>query len=240
MHRIALRGMNIGGEVKLARSGEMNAIHYVKNNLISDHPVLFDVGANVGSYTHVLQKHFDANAKIYAFEPSSRTFEKLQNNIGSSENVHLFQHGFGEKKSSLTLYFNPEKSTLASVYNRNLEHFGMALDASEEIHLETIDGFCKEQNIDTIDFLKIDVEGHETSVLNGAEAMLSDKKIQFIQFEFGGCNIDSRTFFQDFFYRLKDHYTLYRIVQDGLYPIPQYTEGKEIFMTTNYLAELKH
>jgi len=69
--------------------------------------------------------------------------------------------------------------------------------------------------------------------------MLHSGSIDFIQFEFGGCNIDSRTYFQDFYYLLKDNYKIYRIVKDGIYPINQYREMYEAFITTNYLAEKK-
>lgn len=66
--------------------------------------------------------------------------------------------------------------------------------------------------------------------------MINDKRIDAIQFEFGGCNIDSRTFFQDFFYLLKDNYKIYRVLKDGLLEMPIYKETYEIFITINYLA----
>ncbi len=69
--------------------------------------------------------------------------------------------------------------------------------------------------------------------------MLNERKIRFIQFEFGGTDIDSRVFFQDFYYLLKDNYSLYRIVKDGLVKIDGYKEKYEIFDTINFLAELK-
>ena len=75
--------------------------------------------------------------------------------------------------------------------------------------------------------------------LNGAAQMINSKQIDVIQFEFGGCNIDSRTYFQDFYYLLKDNYKIYRILKDGLYQINQYKEIYEAFTTTNYLAEKK-
>lgn len=72
--------------------------------------------------------------------------------------------------------------------------------------------------------------------MNGAKQMINDKRIDAIQFEFGGCNIDSRTFFQDFFYLLKDNYKIYRVLKDGLLEMPIYKETYEIFITINYLA----
>lgn len=67
--------------------------------------------------------------------------------------------------------------------------------------------------------------------------MIDSGNIDFIQFEFGGCNIDSRTYFQDFYYFLKDNYDIYRIVKNGLRKIDRYSETCEVFLNSNYIAE---
>jgi len=103
-----------------------------------------------------------------------------------------------------------------------------------------LDNFCEKNHIDFIDMLKMDVEGHEFRVLQGSKRMLENRKINYIQFEFGGSNIDSRTYFKDFYDLLKKDYTIYRVLADGIRPIGQYNEMlHEIFTTINYLAELK-
>jgi hypothetical protein len=83
----------------------------------------------------------------------------------------------------------------------------------------------------------LDIEGHELNALKGAKEMINKNAIDFIQFEFGGCNIDSRTYFQDFFYLLKNKFKIYRILTDGLFEIVEYKETHEVFITVNYLAE---
>jgi len=106
----------------------------------------------------------------------------------------------------------------------------------EQVQVRTIDRFCETEKIQRIDFLKIDVEGHELSVLRGAERMLTSGAISMIQFEFGPANIYSRTYFYDFWSLLSGAYDIYRIVPKGLAPINYYGEHNEIFLTTNYLA----
>ena len=86
-----------------------------------------------------------------------------------------------------------------------------------------------------IDFIKIDTEGNEYEVIKGLGNSI--KLVKVIQFEFGGCNIDSRTYFQDFFYLLKNKFKIYRILTDGLFEIVEYKETHEVFITVNYLAE---
>ena len=85
----------------------------------------------------------------------------------------------------------------------------------------------------------MDVEGHELKILNGAKGMIDSNSIDYIQFEFGGCNIDSRTYFQDFWYLLNDKYKFNRILKDGLFEINSYKEIYECFITTNFLLERK-
>jgi hypothetical protein len=63
--------------------------------------------------------------------------------------------------------------------------------------------------------------------------------VKLFIFEFGGCNIDSRTYFQDFFYLLQDQYDISRIVRDGIYKIEKYKEIYELFRNSNFLAESK-
>jgi hypothetical protein len=102
--------------------------------------------------------------------------------------------------------------------------------------MRTLDEYCRENNVATVDLLKLDVEGHELAVLNGGRELLDRGAIDFIQFEFGGCNIDSRTYFRDFHSLLAPRFHLYRILARGLWPIDRYDESLEAFGTTNYLA----
>ena len=105
--------------------------------------------------------------------------------------------------------------------------------------MESLDNFCAQHDINFIDFLKLDVEGNELKVLQGAEKMVTGKKIKYIQFEFGGTDIDARIYFKDFYTLLSPNYKLYRILKNGIRSINKYKETEEIFTTTNFLAILK-
>jgi FkbM family methyltransferase len=238
LYNISLLGMNYGNVRDFKSSGELHALKYIKDSLNEENALtIFDVGANDGNYSRTLAEFFENKSTIHSFEPSSRTFEVLLKTTSSIANIVPNNFGFGETESSLLLYSDINAPRLASVYKRNLIHFGMSMDRTEEIKITTIENYCNHTKIDHIHFLKLDIEGHELKALHGAKQLLEDGKIDFIQFEFGGCNIDSRTYFQDFYYLLKDKYRIYRILKDGLFEIQNYKESHEIFISINYLAE---
>ncbi|MBY0426393.1 MAG: FkbM family methyltransferase, partial [Cytophagales bacterium] len=216
--------------------------NYIKSKISpSKNPiVLFDVGANIGQYAVELGNIFNGTQYvIHSFEPSQKTFQILLNTISKSQNIIPNNIGLGESEQTLMLFANSDSSQLASVYQRNLDHYSISMSHKEEVKITTVDTYSQTHEINHIHFLKLDIEGHELSAIKGAKTMIENGNIQFIQFEFGGCNIDSRTYFQDFWYLLKDRYHFYRIVKDGLVPITKYNESLEVFKTINFLLELK-
>jgi len=237
LYKFTLIGMNYGNGGGVLESGEINVIRYVKSKCGSN-PIIFDVGANEGQFAHGVLNTLGDNCQLFSFEPSAKTFAGLSKSLQNSQ-VKLHQLGFGFTDESVFLYKNPQNSEMSSVYNRQLEHAGIEMSEKETINIRSIDSFCEEHNINQIDLLKLDIEGHELSALKGASNMIANKKIKFIQFEFGGTNIDSRTYFQDFWYLLNKDYKLYRVLKYGLHPIVDYRETFEIFTTINYLAELR-
>lgn len=239
-HQYSLSGMNIGTGAGFTTSGEKFVLEFIHQELTKNQrnkkPLLFDVGANIGEYTLEANKIFSGNVEIHAFEPSKATFDKLSSNFGNQKNLIGHQLALSDKSGDITLYSDAELSALASLNKRQLQHYDIAFERSERVPVHTLDTFCDEQNIEEIDFLKLDVEGHELSVLHGAKSLLQNKAITYIQFEFGGTNIDSRTFFQDFYYLLKENYSIFRILTDGLQEITVYNERYEIFLASNFLA----
>jgi len=163
----------------------------------------------------------------------------LKSNLSGYENVKIYNLGLGNNNETAILYHNENELGLSSVFNRRLDHFDSKLENKEEVKLERIDSFCQNNNINHIDLLKLDVEGNELNILKGAENLIKSKSIDFIQFEFGPCDIDSRTFFQDFFYLLTPRYKIYRLLKNGLVLIDKYETTLESFLTTNFLAVLK-
>jgi FkbM family methyltransferase len=220
-------GRNFG---MIETSGELRVLDLVKKNFKD--PVIFDGGANVGEYARVA----GAVGTVYAFEPASSPFSTLQKNFEGVPNVKPFQYALSRDSQTMTLKSDQEGSLIASVVNLNYEHYNIAMDREEKVEGITIDAFCKKWEVDRINLLKLDIEGSEYFALLGAKDMIASDKIDLIQFEMGWPNVDSKTFFKDFYLLLKEKYKLYRILSFGLVPIQGYFYEYEIFLGCNYLA----
>lgn len=161
----------------------------------------------------------DISLQIHAFEPGSHSYKILCDAAEKYENVILNNIALGKNSGESTLYYDIEGSWLASLSQRRLDHFGIDFKYSETIKIDTLDNYCLNANIQQIDLLKLDVEGHEMDVLKGAVKMLENRKIKVLSFEFGSCNIDSRTFFQDIFFFLTEYKmsNIFRITPSGYF-----------------------
>lgn len=244
LYLFSVTGLNYGNANRFGfdSTGEKKAVEYIaglsKNNSSF---VFFDVGANGGSYSEMVASVFkNPDLKIFAFEPSRFSFPNLKEKTSEIPCMQVFNFGLGSSEEDVQIFANYEGSGATSLYKTAIDSLSKKTNIEETIHLTTIDKFCPGNNIRFIDFMKIDVEGHELFVLNGAQKMLQSKSIRFIQFEFGSFHVFSRTFFKDFWDLLSPSYRIYRIVCDGIVEIKSYSENLEIFRTANFLAELKN
>jgi FkbM family methyltransferase len=194
-------------------------------------PIVFDVGANVGRYAEAVLTRVP-KARLHAFEPSAEAFRKLQGAIGSRAAVSRL--ALGSENAERPLYADRPGSELGSLIRRDLHRHGRVTTEIETVTVRRLDTLCAELGIERIDFLKVDAEGNDLAVLEGAGSMLGDR-IELIQFEFGGTALDARQSLRDFFDLLEPHYRLRRLLPKGLWPL-DYSERIEVFTYANYVA----
>lgn len=197
--------------------------------------VIVDAGANRGAWAGEAWQRWPL-AEIHAFEPATETFALLSAAVG--KNVLCRNAALGDHEGTADLHQVPGLDGLSSLHRRDLAAHGMDMTKSEVVQVVTLDGYCEANDIERIDFLKMDVEGHEMSVLDGAKGLLLERRIERIQFEFGGANIDSRTYLRDFVRLLEGGFDIFRLLKDGQIPL-NYRERDEVFVTTNFFADRK-
>jgi FkbM family methyltransferase len=228
---LEVQGFGAGGAVH--SSGELSVFKLVK----SDTPLLFDVGGHVGEYTVEFLKRFPLGRSCI-FEPSASHVALLRQRLAGRPEVKIFPVGLGTESGQMPLYKDQNISGLASLSQRRLEYLGIKMDQVETVTISTVDTIVEETGLTTIDLLKIDVEGHDLAVLRGASNAMERGIVKLAQFEFGGCNLDSRTNLQDFYYFFKAYNFTIGLIQPSnrIQLIDHYDEFYEQYRTTNLVA----
>jgi FkbM family methyltransferase len=202
-------------------------------------PVVFDVGANVGRWSEELLRVLPG-AKIYMFEPSPGCHASIRHK--KLPGTTLFLCALGEANEQKTYYSSSDTDASASLHSRRDTPFEDLNYSQSTVGVRTLDEVIESEEIDFVDFIKMDIEGHELFALRGAARSLAAGKIGALSFEFGCGNINSRTFFKDFWEILTNaNYLIYRITPSGKdVLVAGYYEDLEYFRgATNFVAVLK-
>ncbi|BAZ92981.1 SAM-dependent methyltransferases [Thiohalobacter thiocyanaticus] len=187
------KGSGAGWDLEAEIKGALSAIRRDSHESL----VLFDVGANVGDWTEGMLAALGDGCAIYQFEPTLECREILLQK--SRPNVVLVPYGVGAEEGEAEIYsISGVKAKSASLYARKDTCFEDRSYTKETIRITTIDDFVDQNNMDRIDFMKMDIEGHEYAALKGAVKTLERGAIAALTFEFGTGNINSRTYFRDF------------------------------------------
>ncbi|HXJ03142.1 MAG TPA: FkbM family methyltransferase [Micropepsaceae bacterium] len=181
--------------------------------------IVFDIGANEGDFTGVLLPSLP-QAEFHLFEPNPPTFARLKSRYGEHSRIHLNACGVGDKPGKAILYdFKSGKgseraSLIAETFSTILHHDSSNLHAAE-VPVATLDDYCRDRGIGHIHFLKIDTEGFERFVLEGASECLQQGRVDIIQLEMNEQNVISAFSLHALTQMLPD-YDIYRILPGSL------------------------
>lgn len=194
------------GQGLFLNSFEKSEIEFVRKSL-KEGDVFFDIGANGGFYTIIAAKQVGSTGHVFAFEPGLRELSLLHRNIeiNNLSNVTIIKQAVTNRKGT-TKFGVSRDGAMNSLSKTN--HPEQQIEEWQTVKTISIDEFMQEFNIPKINFIKIDVEGAEKLVLEGAKKLLSANRNITILFEASDLTSSS------FGYSVKDF--LQDIVVSGL------------------------
>jgi FkbM family methyltransferase len=175
---------NKGFEV--SRSGISDKISVNYRKIFSHHNIdlLFDVGANEGQYAQAMQK-LGFDGKIVSFEPVKATFNNLNSNTAGNANWQALNMALGDKDGEefINVSGNTVSSSMLEMLPKHINNeASSAYITKEKITIKKLDSvfdaYVKQHNSV---YLKLDVQGFEKNVIEGASGSL--KNIKLIQLE---------------------------------------------------------
>lgn len=201
---------------------------------------VLDVGANNGEWSRLLAKIRNQPAdKFHLFECAPYCFDGIERRRGEIPNMRLEKVAVSDKLGNATLHLPTKGSGLASLHERHDVSVVAQTYVEHEVKTLPLDYYIHEHQISKVDLLKIDIEGHEIHALNGASQSIAEGIIKTVVFEFGSANVNSRSFFKDFWqFFVERGYNLHRIIPGGkTLTVKRYSETLEYFRgSTNYIA----
>ena len=187
----------------------------VLSNFIKEGDYVIDVGAFIGTHSRAFSSLVGPKGKVLVFEPNPIILPFLRTNIEKStyKNIELYPYALGNKKGKARLYIkNNQNLGSASLQNKNYETFKQYNDMEPtelEVNIITLD----ELNLNKVDFIKIDAEGFELYVLEGAKKTIEKfKPIIFSEINF----MDNGYKILD--WALSYNYSIYGVLTDAFNP----------------------
>jgi FkbM family methyltransferase len=161
---------------------ELDEISFV-NNTLKDGDVFIDIGSNIGLFSLIASNLVGRNGKVISFEPSPKTFKRLEENIELNElqNVKLNNIGLSDKKGTLKLHVSENGHDAWDTFATDINN--IKYQNSIEVNINTLDNEIENIGVNNIKLIKIDVEGWEKFVLLGAiETIKKFSPILLIEF----------------------------------------------------------
>lgn len=189
MKRFLQRMANSWGyEIRRISAGnEDDPFVFAKRLIRASQPVLLDVGAHHGQTATRLRELFP-EAMIHCFEPFPDSYAVLERATEADSRVRRHRLCLSGRTGTATMKCNASTATnsLLETDCRASDTWGEGLldtNARIEVTTKTLDAFCIDQSIDRVDLLKIDTQGAEYNVLEGAADILSRRAVTVLVFE---------------------------------------------------------
>ena len=160
-------------------------------------PTILEIGCNDGTHTLWFLEMFES-PRVFCFEPDPRAVKRFKEKVGQRPNVNLSEMALSDRMGRVTFYQSGghrnkmESETMPEGWDQSgsirkpkrhlTAHPRITFDQSTTVETTTLDAWCDQQGIETIDFVWMDVQGAELDVVRGGEEALS--KTRFIYTEY--------------------------------------------------------
>jgi FkbM family methyltransferase len=123
----------------------------------------FDVGANIGYYAVLLAAIVGPGGRVYAFEPVSRFAAQVADNkrVNGFDQITVEQMALSAEESEITIYVTKDTAAV------DPQHWNRAAAEAERVTCTTLDRYVEQRGLAKVDFLKVDLDGHEPEFLRG-------------------------------------------------------------------------
>lgn len=203
--------------------------------------MVFDVGANVGEWTLSMLEHAragGAHVDVHSFEPVPATFQLLEKAVGADADgnrVVPVQAALADSTGSMEIHVSSAGAGTNSLVAEAASR-GRDTDAIK-ISTHTAVDYCSTAGIERIDLLKIDVEGFDMSVIEGARELFEAEKIGVCQFEYNHLWVFSRHYLKDVFDFAQSvtGYRVGKVTSEGIWLFDEWNPELDRFFESNYV-----
>lgn len=146
---------------------------------------IFDVGANIGTWT-ILAKSFFPEAAVYAFEPLNKHVKKFNELTTALKGISMQQYCLGNENISTTINVSSfsDSSSILDATPLEYELFGIKKESEEEVEIKRIDLLIDKNILPIPDIVKLDIQGFELEALKGMDRYLNDVSYLIIEVSF--------------------------------------------------------
>ena len=161
--RVALKDW-IQQQIYFLDYSDLNGISFLKKTLKKG-AVFIDIGANIGAYSLIAAKLVTQNGKVISFEPVKAINKKLVANLNNNNftNVKVEKKAVYENDTFLNLHLSNEQNSGMSSILHHSEESGI----TEQVEAVTLDTYLKKLELESIELIKLDIEGAEIHALKG-------------------------------------------------------------------------
>jgi FkbM family methyltransferase len=142
--------------------------------------VILDVGANCGQTTKRLARAFPDLA-IHCLEPNQDLHARIKERVNFHKNLQVHRCGAGAEDTEMPFFKSTKHES--NSFHQDWSHRHGVPTGTETVPVHRLDTFCAQNGMDTVSVLKINAEGFDFKVLEGAAGMLKKKKILSIYVE---------------------------------------------------------